>query len=232
MGNGRIISFWKDKWVGDLPFMQKFPRLYSLSLAIEKVVCEVGNWVSLDSKAFTRWNLNWRRGLFVWEQELEGQLLALLSTIKWSREMLDKWIWEDGDIENYTAGSRYMALKEFDQSQIGLWFKQIWKIPADGPAKVCVWRVLIGKLPTRDNLIRRQITLPSPLCLLCNIEEEKVQHVFFNCSVAQKVWDKYDKWIGIESVRHHTTLIILPKMRMIKHSDERIIAKEELKSLN
>jgi len=114
LGNGRIISFWEDKWVGDLPFMQKFPRLYFLSLDKEKAIFEVGNWVNVGSKAVIRWNLNWRRGLFVWEHELEGQQLALLSTVKVNREMLDKWIWEDDDIENYTAGSGYMALKEFD----------------------------------------------------------------------------------------------------------------------
>jgi len=120
--------------------------------------------------------------------------------------MLDKWIWEDGDIENYIVESRYMTLKEFDQSRVGPSFKHIWKILTDGPTKVCVWRVLSGKLPTRDNLIRRQIILPSALCPLCNIEEEIVQHVFFKCSVAQKVWDKCDTWIGIESVRHHTDI--------------------------
>jgi len=71
---------------------------------------------------------------------------------------------------------------------------------------VCIWRVLIGKLPTRDNLIRRHIAIPSSLCPLCNIEEETIQYVFFKCSVAQKVWDKGDSWIGIESVRHHTAV--------------------------
>ena len=72
MGNGRIISFWKDKWVGDLPFMQKFPRLYSLSLAKEKVVCEVGNWVSVGSKAVIRWNLNWRRDCLFGNKNWKG----------------------------------------------------------------------------------------------------------------------------------------------------------------
>jgi len=44
------------------------------------------------------------------------------------------------------------------------------------------------------------------MCPLCNIEEETIQHVFFKCLVAQKVWDKCDSWIGIDSIRHHTTV--------------------------
>jgi len=63
-----------------------------LSLNKETVVCEVGNWVTVGNMAVIRWNLDWRRKLFVWEQELEGRLLALLSTVKWNREMLDGWI--------------------------------------------------------------------------------------------------------------------------------------------
>jgi len=28
-------------------------------------------------------------------------VISTISTLKWKREMLDGWIWEDGDIKNY-----------------------------------------------------------------------------------------------------------------------------------
>jgi len=73
-----------------------------------------------------------------------------------------------------------------------------------GPAQVCEWRVLLGKLRTRVNLVRRQVEMPSTLCSLCNHEDETIQHVLFECIVAQKVWDNCDRWIGIYSVRPNT----------------------------
>jgi len=74
-----------------------------------------------------------------------------------------------------------------------------------GPAQVCAWRVLLGKLPTRVNLVRRQVEMPSMLCPLCNNEDETIQHVLFECIVAQKMWDNCNIWIGIYSVRPNTT---------------------------
>jgi len=59
------------------------------------------------------------------------------------------------------------------------------------------------KLSTRGNLVRRGVSVPSNLCLLCRKVEETAQHVLINCEVEQKVWDSCDRWIGISSVRHH-----------------------------
>jgi len=59
----------------------------------------------------------------------------------------------------------------------------------------------LGKLPTRDNLEKRQIVLLSIQCPLCNSTEKTVQHVLFECVVTQKVCDNCDRWIDIHSVR-------------------------------
>jgi len=75
--------------------------------------------------------------LFDWEKDLEVQLLALLSTAKWNRDLLDGWVWVERDIESYTVGAGYRVLKESDPSLGGPWFKKIWKIKAIGPTFVC-----------------------------------------------------------------------------------------------
>jgi hypothetical protein len=31
IGNGRDTMFWKDKWIGERPLMERFPRLYSIT---------------------------------------------------------------------------------------------------------------------------------------------------------------------------------------------------------
>jgi len=130
-----------------------------------------------------KWGLCWRRGLFDWEKELEVQLLALFSTAKWNRDLLDGWLWAKGDTNSYTVGAGYTALKDSNPFVGGPWFKLIWKIKAASPALVCGWRAILGKLLTRDNLEKRQIVLLSNQCPLCNSTKEIVQHVLFECVV-------------------------------------------------
>jgi len=64
-------------------------------------------------------------------------------------------------------------------------------------AQVCMWRAMQEKLPTRGNLVRRGVSVPSNLCPLCSKVEETSEHVLINCEVAQKVWDNCDRWIGM-----------------------------------
>jgi len=60
-------------------------------------VSERGNYGSVVDM---RWGLCWRRGLFDWEKELEVQLLTLLSTAKWNRDLLDGCFWAEGDTDS------------------------------------------------------------------------------------------------------------------------------------
>jgi len=62
---------------------------------------------------------------------------------------------------------------------------------------VTAWRVLLDKIPTRVNLIKRGVLVNSPLCALCNMLEESYQHLFLDYVFAQRVWSRCYRWIGI-----------------------------------
>lgn len=66
IGDGRKIKFLKDKWLGDIPLKDKFPRLYLISLQREETIANMG--FGMGSKVLQwQWNLTWRRFLFQWE---------------------------------------------------------------------------------------------------------------------------------------------------------------------
>jgi len=69
-----------------------------------------------------------------------------------------------------------------------------------------VRRALLDKLPTKVNLFKRGVQLGTYFCPLCKRVEEIAQHLFINCVVVQEVWDAYERWIGIMSVRHESIL--------------------------
>jgi len=72
---------------------------------------------------------------------------------------------------------------------------------------VHTWRLLLDRLPTRVNLVKRDMQLINMLCSLCQEGEETSQHLFGTCKVAQKVWDQCDIWVGNVTVRHEFTII-------------------------
>lgn len=57
-----------------------------------------------------RWRLLWRSTIFVWEEELKQQLLALLSTAQWKRDVPDGWVWDDNDLHTYSVQFGYKVL--------------------------------------------------------------------------------------------------------------------------
>lgn len=78
MGNGMSTSFWNDRWRGEKCFRLKYPRLYSVSNQKEALVGEL--------HLGTEWRFNWRRHLFMWEEELLISLKEDVEGMVWSEE--------------------------------------------------------------------------------------------------------------------------------------------------
>ncbi|XP_057770688.1 uncharacterized protein LOC130990474 [Salvia miltiorrhiza] len=82
-------------------------------------------------------------------------------------------------------------------------FALIWKTPASATAITTAWKVLKGRLPTVDNLRRRQVVLqPAACCVLCNSSEESIDHLFFSCHKSDEIWKSIFLWIDKQSVCH------------------------------
>ncbi|GJS32921.1 RNA-directed DNA polymerase, eukaryota [Tanacetum coccineum] len=69
------------------------------------------------------------------------------------------------------------------------WIKSI-------PIKVNVfaWKLYLDRLPTRSNLSRRNVSLPSLACPLCDHVLEDSSHLFFGCSVAKDIQKLICRW--------------------------------------
>ena len=88
VGDGRSTLFWSDVWVGGVAFRDKLSRLFDLSLYKEAsvfVMSQLG-W----GEGGEAWM--WRRGLFVWEEELLGELCLLLHNVNLQVDKEDRWL--------------------------------------------------------------------------------------------------------------------------------------------
>nr|GEV00687.1 reverse transcriptase domain-containing protein [Tanacetum cinerariifolium] len=64
------------------------------------------------------------------------------------------------------------------------------------PIKVNVfmWRLKLNRLPSRVNLDQKGIDIGSNLCPNCLEDIKTVNHIFFNCGMAQNLWALLAKW--------------------------------------
>lgn len=66
--------------------------------------------------------------------------------------------------------------------------------------KVFGWRMMLNRLPTRDHLARRGIlhSAHENACILCFEEEENLSHMFFQCRISTRIWNKVYQWMEMK----------------------------------
>jgi len=192
--SGGKARFWEDVWLQDSNLKSLYPRLYTLSLDQGKTVRELGGW----EEDRWRWRLSWRRDKFEWEGNMENELISSLSLGRLYQDAQDYLFWKEDSKGMFSVKSAYSLLAQHQTHEVmDNVFGLLWQSKATPKTLVTAWRILLDRLPTNDNLIRRGIQVNSPLCALCGLSDESSQHVFLECAQGQRVWSRCYRWIGI-----------------------------------
>jgi hypothetical protein len=149
-----------------------------------------------------RWALDWRRNLFVWEQDLLNELMIILNAVSLSAAA-DRWVWLEDASGDFSVNSCYCFLTRRGAAAAGisevqkLVFHGIWKSPAPLKVTAFSWQVFLDKIPTKSNLIRRGVALDVTAigCNFCSVETESSIHLLLHCSLASTVWYKVCRWL-------------------------------------
>ena len=190
--NGITVRFGEDVWLQTTTLKTLYPRLYSLSCDKGKTVREVGRW----EEDRWWWGLNWRRDRFEWESNLESELLSILSMATMCKEAQDRLIWRGDPKGMFTVKSAYSIMANHVDTRGGM-FSSLWQAKDKPKVLTTAWRILLDRVPTRANLIRRRVIVNLFMCPLCNLSEETSQHLFLDCVFAQRVWSRCYRWIGV-----------------------------------
>lgn len=203
VGNGGKTRFWLDTWVGERPLCQEFPRLFLVSEQKEECINQMGVW----RNEVWEWDLKWRRRLFVWEEELERNLVELVENVNLNHDE-DLWMCDIGVDGVYSVRDGYVFLSENVLPQVDIngdicrVLKMNWESLA--PLKVLIfsWQLLLQRLPTRVNLAKRRVIVApsSSYCVWCPTEEESESHLFLTCPMAMEVWIAINAWLGVTTV--------------------------------
>lgn len=79
-------------------------------------------------------------------------------------------------------------------------FQKLWSILAPSNPLCLRWRVLIDRIQTNVNLVRRHISLPDAGCPMCMLALESTNHLFFSCYFTWRVWAMVAAWLGWQCV--------------------------------
>ncbi|XP_057794115.1 uncharacterized protein LOC131010566 [Salvia miltiorrhiza] len=155
-----------------------------------------------------RWKLEWSREPRGRELDQIQSLISFIDSCVLRTDKRDGWRWKASSNGAFSVKSAYEAISREkrqpnEQRKEGE-LTQIWKTKAPAKAIITAWKVLKGRLPTLDNLIRRQVPIQPPIfCVFCKEKEESIDHLFFSCSKSEEVWKELIQWMGKQVVFHH-----------------------------
>ncbi|KAJ9539609.1 hypothetical protein OSB04_026115 [Centaurea solstitialis] len=200
VGDGSETRFWKDRWLGDRPLEVDFPRISRLEVNSGVSILDRGEWVE-DT---WEWKWSWSR---VPRGRALGELENLVSRLNgWNpiRNKKDVWGW-DFDLAN---GFSVQKLREIlaESSVTGVGGRgTMWAPFVPKKVNVFIWRLNLGRIPTRETLDKMGIDLHTVLCPRCGESIEDLDHALFKCSEVNRLWMRVGNWwnkplSGIHSV--------------------------------
>eukprot|EP00253_Pinus_taeda_P001986 PITA_01986 len=220
VGDGSHIRVGRDPWVG-------CSEAYALSQGLLR---------HLDSKGIVTLNQVEKVGLStVWGQSWKNDVDLGLNT-RWKNEWAsfiqelhrshvrlkdesDKLIWALGKSGEYYPKEGYSFLiKQKGWDTPKWWSKCIWKLTSPEKARLFLWCMLKGKIPTWDRLQARYLIGPGR-CALCKSDEESIRHLFTSFTVSLKIWDELTGLLNIKAQWGSEPLEVAWKKWWQKHPD-------------
>jgi len=194
VGDGVRIKFWKDKWrEGDLSLQDKYPSLYQVSTQQNYTINSMG--LLVDNR--WEWKFQWRRNFFDHEIDMVAAFMADIDAVQIQPSSRDLLLWRADPGGSYSTKSAYNLLKD-DGSSVteDSASKIIWGLKIPPRASAFSWRIFKNRLPTKANLRKRHVELPSYNCPLCDVEEETVGHVMYSCTKTRYLWWESLRWVN------------------------------------
>lgn len=118
--------------------------------------------------------------------------------LKISSWLRDTYYWGFSKTCLYTSQSGYRFLETLPDLQtlpmvdlppleINLW-SNLWKVNTSPKIQHFLWKALAGALAVAEWLQSRSVKI-DPVCSSCDLEEETICHVLFNCHIPQEAWE-------------------------------------------
>ena len=188
VGDGSMIRFWKDIWLGDQPLCARYNRLFHLE--------KNRNCLIRDRIVNGSWSWDWCRPVNRGRSQADFNNMLVDISLSNIVDGSDSVVFSLSSDSSFSVSVARKHIDDFN-SPISLpctrWFKSI-------PRKVNIflWRLFLDKLPHRFNLSARGIDIGSIMCPICNGHVESNSHIFFSCTAASNIWRLIRGWCDLK----------------------------------
>ncbi|XP_058733701.1 uncharacterized protein LOC131605347 [Vicia villosa] len=210
--NGFNTPFWEANWLEGMVLKDEFPDLFEVSRLKGVSVAAMGGWV--DSE--------WRWGdLGIPEDWLDNSLRladwekvrTILEAFGNLGEEKDGVEWMPNSSDGFSVASCYevYASKRILYGPNCRFYEAkglVWKSEVPFKIKAFGWRLLANRLPTKDLLVLRGVSIPfdNLKCSFCRFHLENRDHSFFACSYVKNIWKEIALWIGKGGIEKEESL--------------------------
>ena len=100
------------------------------------------------------------KGMVCVERELVDNLMESLHHVVVHRFERDRWAWlrEQSGLYSVKTTHEMLLTNKFGSEKVDI-FKEIWQLKIQPKVIFFLWRVFMNRLPTMDNLLRRNIVV-------------------------------------------------------------------------
>ncbi|GJX50698.1 RNA-directed DNA polymerase, eukaryota [Tanacetum coccineum] len=187
IGNGLNTGFWNDCWTGDKNLRSLFPRIFALD---NNKLCSVSAKFSEGLSNSLRRPV--RGGV---ESHQLSLLNEMVSSISLSNSE-DRWVWNLNGSGLFRVSDIQNLLDEKFLPKVEVATRWVKYIPIK--LNIFAWRVCLDRLPTRLNLVRRDVQVSSLDCPICSLSHESTAHIFYSCSMASDLFRLICRWWDLD----------------------------------
>jgi len=195
LGEGTRVTFWLDVWVDVKPLKVIFPMLFPLSMQQNELVANMG-WFE---GPIWRWTSAWARELTSEEQAQLDALQVVPQKFHPQRNVKDQILWDKK--ENFTARALVTEAGKISNGNVAVdnLTSTVWMNVAPPKVEFMAWLALLGKLNTREMLVRKGI-IPAEanICTFCSEHSESGDHLLMGCAFSWNVWKCIAEELGMK----------------------------------
>ncbi|RVX20623.1 putative ribonuclease H protein [Vitis vinifera] len=195
VGNGKRVSFWRDRWCGESPLCMTFPSLFALTVEKEAWVADI--WDPLAEGGWGGWNPCFLRAFNDWEVEEAERFMERIQSKRVIEDVEDTVSWTETKSGKFSIKSLYIALEAGGSSLFPSSF--IWNANVQPKISFFAWEATWGKALTLDLVQKRGWALANR-CFMCLEKEETINHFLLHCSRTRALWDLLFALFGVSWV--------------------------------
>jgi zinc-binding in reverse transcriptase len=176
IGSGLTIGFWIHDWgLGILKY--QYSILFTFALDQNATVASIASQNSFYQLFHATLSVQASDQL----NELVSRMSLLLTTHENAR---DDVVWKGNNSDIFSVKSDYFTLKNGPRIDTNVY--NIWKLNVPPRFKVFAWLMMLNRILTTNNLMKRGCNMVS-ICVMCRGDVETCKHLFSFCAFTRSL---------------------------------------------